>query len=127
MAASRPRGVNSGYQAAVSGACALKILHDLDDLAGRADPASRSNDQPMVFSICTERPYHELWPHCTTKEDGIRMFKMVILKTCNAILPDELFGFLVAADNVMSWAVGDILENITKQLGEVAKAAKVSV
>ncbi|KAL8721196.1 MAG: hypothetical protein Q9225_002082 [Loekoesia sp. 1 TL-2023] len=112
-------------QAAVSGACALEILHDLDDLAGRADPESRSRDQPIVFSICTEGPYHELWAHYTTKKDGVRMYNMVILKTCNAVLHDELFGFLVAVDNVMSWAVGHFLENIAKQLGEVAKAAKV--
>ena len=113
-------------QAAVSGACALKILHDLDDLAGRADSGSHSKDQPMIFSVCTEGPYHELWAHYTTIEDGVRMYNMVILKTCNAVLHDELLGFLIAVDNVMSWAVGKFLENITKQLGKVAKAAKLS-
>lgn len=111
-------------QSAVSGACALRILHDLNDLAGRADPGSHSKNQPMVFSICTEGPYHELWVHYTTTEDGVRMYDMAILKTCNAVLRDELLGFLIAVDNVMSWAVGEFLENITKQLGAVAKAAK---
>ncbi|KAL8769854.1 MAG: hypothetical protein Q9209_004292 [Squamulea sp. 1 TL-2023] len=113
-------------QAAVSGACALKILHDLDDLAGRADPESHSKDQPMVFSICTEGPYHELWAHYTTTEDDVRMYNMIILKTCNAVLHNELLGFLTAVDNVMNWAVGKFLENITKQLGAVAKAAKAA-
>ena len=47
-------------QAAVSGACALKILHDLGDLACSANPGSHSKDRPIVFSICTEGPYHEL-------------------------------------------------------------------
>ncbi|MCJ1344521.1 hypothetical protein MMC31_002724 [Peltigera leucophlebia] len=111
-------------QAAVSGACALNILHDLDDLARRADSGSPSKDQLMVFSVCTEGPYHELWAHYTTLEDGIRMYNMVILKTCNAVLYGELLGFLVTMDNVMSWGAGEFLENIAKQLGKVAKAAK---
>ena len=113
-------------QAAVSGACALKILHDLDDLACSANPESHSNDQPIVFSICTEGPYHELWAHYTMVKDDVRMYKMVIMKTCNAVLRDELLGFLTAVDNVMSWGAGEFLENITKQLGEVAKVAKLS-
>ena len=113
-------------QAAVSGACALKILHDLDDLAGRARPGSHSQGQAMVFSICTEGPIHELWAHYTTTEDGVRMYNMAILKTCNAVLHDELLRFLIAVDNVMSWAIGGFLNNITKQLGQVARATKAA-
>ena len=111
-------------QAAISGACALNILHDLDDLACSAYPGSPSKDQLIVFSVCTEGPYHELWVHYTTLEDGIRMYNMVILKTCNAVLYGELLGFLVAMNNVMSWGAGEFLEHIAKQLGKVAKAAK---
>ena len=111
-------------QAAVSGACALKILHNLDDLAARAHPESHSQGQPMVFSICTEGPIHELWAHYTTTEDGVRMYNMIILKTCNAVLHKELLKFLIAVDNMMSWAIGGFLDNITKQLGEVAKVMK---
>ena len=59
-------------------------------------------------------------------KDDVRMYKMVIMKTCNAVLRDELLGFLTAVDNVMSWGAGEFLENITKQLGEVAKVAKLS-
>ena len=113
-------------QAAVSGACALKILHTLDDLAGRSGLGALSKNQPMVFSVCTEGPYHELYAHYTTLEDKFRKFNMVLFKTCNALIYDELFGFLLAVDNVMSWAVGDFLGNITKQLGELAKAAQGS-
>ena len=111
-------------QAAVSGACALNILHDLDDLARSADSGSPSKDQLMVFSVCAEGPYHELWAHYTTLENGIRRYNMVILKTCNAVLHGELLGFLVAMHNVMSWGAGEFLENIAKQLEKVAKAAK---
>lgn len=52
------------------------------------------------------------------------MYNMVILKTCNAVLYDELLRFLIAVDNVMTWAIGEFLDKITKQLGEVAKAVK---
>ena len=111
-------------QAAVSGACALNILHNPNDLAGSADPESPSMDQPIVFSVCTEGPYHEFRAHYTTIEDVIGMYNMVILKTCNTVLYGELSGFLAAMDNVMSWGPGEYLENIAKQLGKVAKVAK---
>ena len=113
-------------QAAVSGACALKIQHDLDDLACSANPESHANDQPLVFSICTEGPYHELWAHYTMIKDDVRMYNMIVIRTCNAVLRDELVGFLTAVDNVMSWAAGEFLTNITKQLEEVTKVAKIS-
>lgn len=54
------------------------------------------------------------------------MYNMVTLKTCNAVLHDELLRFLIAVDNVMSWAIGGFLDNITKRLGEVAKATKAA-
>lgn len=111
-------------QAAVSGACALNILHDLHELARSAESGSPSDYQFMVFSVCTEGPYHELWAHYTTLEDDIRKYNMVILKTCNAVLYGELLRFLEAINNVMSWGAGQFLENIAKLLGKVATAAK---
>ncbi len=114
-------------QAAVSGACALKILHDLADLAHRADVSSGSQTEeahPLVFSICTEGPSHELWAHYTTVENGVRMFNMSILKTWHALLRDEVLRFLTAVDNVISWGSGDFLDDIVERLGKVAKRAR---
>lgn len=113
-------------QVAVSGACALKILYDLDNVANRARPGSQSNDQPIIFSICTQGPYHELWAHYVLIKNGIRTYQMSILKTCNAALRDELLGFLKAVDNVIRWGTGALLDQISKQLGDVAKAAQGS-
>lgn len=59
-------------------------------------------------------------------KSDVRMSNMVILKTCNAVLHDELLRFLLAVDNVMSWAIGGFLDNITKQLGEFAKTTKTA-
>lgn len=89
-------------RAAVSGACALTILHNLNNLTGKADPESHPETQPIVFSVCTEGPYHELWAHYMTMEDGVRMYNMVMLKTYNAVICDELLRFLIAVDNVIS-------------------------
>lgn len=47
-------------QAAVSGACSLKILHGLDGLVFKSKPGSNSKGQPIVFSVCTEGPIHQL-------------------------------------------------------------------
>lgn len=102
-------------QAAVSGACSLKILHDLDDLVRKSNPAS-SKGQPIVFSICTEGPIHQLWAHYATAGDGDRMYYMAIIKTCDMALCNDIPGFLEAVDNVMRWGSGDHKEMIAKQL-----------
>ncbi|MCJ1428894.1 hypothetical protein MMC29_006805 [Sticta canariensis] len=76
-------------QAAVSGAGSLKILHDLNDLVRKSDPRSYSKRQPIVFSVCTEGPIHQLWIHCTMVEDGHgdrdrdRIYYMAQIKTCD--------------------------------------------
>lgn len=76
-------------QAAVSGACSLKILHDLDDLVRKFDPRSYSKRKPIVFSVCTEGPIHQLWIHYTMVEDGHgdgdgdRIYYMAQIKTCD--------------------------------------------
>jgi hypothetical protein len=114
-------------QAAVSGACALKILHDLAELEvaknadGGGDYAKPAN--PLVFSVCTQGPIHELWAHYTTVENSIRKFNMVPVKTCHVTFRSSILEFLTAVDNVMSWGSGDFLDDIAKRLGKVAKHA----
>ena len=116
-------------QAAVSGACALKILYDLADLTHHADRADSSSGSlteeahPLVFSICTEGPSHELWAHYSTLEDGVRMFNMSLMKIWHASLESEVLNFLTAVDNVISWGSGDFLDDIVERLRKVAKHA----
>lgn len=54
-------------QAAISGACALKMQLDLEDVTSRA---AQKSDEPLIFSqpppflffpVCTEGPIHELY------------------------------------------------------------------
>lgn len=104
-------------QAAVSGACSLKILHDLDDLVCKSDPENYSKRQPIVFSVCTEGPIHQLWAHYTTVDDaGDRVYYMAQVKTCDVGIWDGVSGFLQAVDNVLKWGSGEHKEAIAKQL-----------
>ncbi len=78
-------------QAVVSGACALKIQLDLNDLVEHASsssslPASSYNKPPLFFSVCTQGPIHELWAHWTIVERGVRKFNSKLLDSCNALL-----------------------------------------
>lgn len=114
-------------QAAVSGACALEILHRLDDLVQKTKPGSRSKENHIVFSICTQGPIHELWAHYTTKrEDGGRVYNSKIWKSCNVAVESEVPSFLEAVDNVMRWGLEGHLEGIAKQLKQLCKGVPMS-
>ena len=125
-------------QAAVSGACSIQNLHDLDDLARKAivqncnaphDQQGKELEleleqkQPIHFSICTQGPIHELWAHYATMESGSRKYNMFLVKACNMGISDDVCGFLEAVDNVMTWAVDEHLAKIVSKLMEVAAAA----
>ena len=117
-------------QAAVSGACGLKIQIMLDELVKRAirspdGPLISSKNQPQLFfSICSEGPYHELWAHYTVIEDGERHFKMVLLDTCNGTVLKQVESFLVQVDNIMIWTMGPFLKSVVERLGKVARKAQ---
>lgn len=111
-------------QAAVSGACSLRILHDLDDLVynvHKSDPGSYSKVQPIVFSVCTEGPIHQLWVHYTT-EDGHspRVYYMTQVMTCDVgVWDDNIVSFLEAVDNVLKWGSGEHKEAVAEQLSTI--------
>ncbi|KAL8974513.1 MAG: hypothetical protein Q9197_001246 [Variospora fuerteventurae] len=117
-------------QAAVSGAGGLKIQVSLDELVKRAtkdfEPSltSLKKDRlPLVFSICTEGPYHELWAHYTVIEDDERQFKMVLLDICHGMLLEYVEKFFVRVDNVLNWATGPFLNSVVEDLGKIARKA----
>ena len=117
-------------QAAVSGASGLKIQLSLDKLIERScsqiPPTPLKNTPPLFFSICTEGPYHELWAHYTCIEDGVRMFKMKLLKICNGVLLEGVEDFIVAVDNVLRWGTGPFLESVVDRLADVARKAMLN-
>jgi hypothetical protein len=123
-------------QAAVAGACGLKIQLCLDELVKRAAPTpsqgqpptssdvppAPSKDQPaLFFSICTQGPIHELWVHWTNVEDGMHKFHMKLLKICHGVLLEGVEDFIVAVDNVLRWGTGHFLESVVERLGKVTR------
>ncbi|OAL34130.1 hypothetical protein AYO20_06585 [Fonsecaea nubica] len=115
-------------QAAVSGACGLKMQLCLNELVKRSTSdfalPSSTIQPPLFFSICTEGPYHELWANYTHLEDGVQKFKMKLLKICNGVLLDSVDDFIVAVDNVLRWGTGQFLKSVVERLGKVVNKAK---
>lgn len=111
-------------QAAVSGACALKIQLDLQHLtrmahqrAGATATAPAPALPLLFFSVCTEGPTHELWAHyTTTDEDGVPAFGSKMQKICHGGLLDTIEPFLVALDNVCVWGTGEFLDIVVDSL-----------
>ncbi len=116
-------------QAAVLGACGLKIQLMLDELVQRAignpeGPLTPSTHSPsLVFAICTEGPHHELWANYTVVEDGERQFNMVLLNTCYGVILEQVERFFVQIYNIMVWTAGPFLETTAERLGKVIMKA----
>ena len=117
-------------QAAVSGACGLKIQLDLDNLVDGGATSSDAltkppeSEFPLFFSVCTQGPIHELWAHWTIVEDGVRMFESKLLDSCNALLSKHSEEFMVRVNNVGVWGTGPFMKSVVERLGKVAKKAK---
>ena len=92
-------------QAAVSGACGLKIQLDLNNLVdhGATDsdalPTTSNTEPPLFFTICTQGPIHEIWAHWTVVEDGVRVFGSKLLDSYNALLLEQEEDFIVELNN----------------------------
>ena len=116
-------------QAAVSGACALKIQLDLDSLTKQASAASDASDSApqgpplLFFSVCTEGPYHELWAHYTIEKDGVSSFNSSLQSTCHGTLLTGVKEFIVAFDNVCHWGTGEFMQSVVESLRVVASVA----
>ena len=119
-------------QAAVSGACGLKIQLCLDELVTRATASSNSEFAPaeyppaLFFSICTEGPLHELWVHWTSVEGGVRKFNMTLLKYCHGVLLEGVEDFMIAVDNMLRWGTSQFIDSVVERLGKVARKAMLN-
>ncbi|KAK1252521.1 hypothetical protein MKX08_003708 [Trichoderma sp. CBMAI-0020] len=114
-------------QAAVSGACGLKIQLDLVDGGATGSDAlstSSNTEPPLFFTICTQGPIHELWAHWTLVEDGVRMFGSKLLDSCNALLLEKGEAFVVGLNNIGFWGLGPFMNSVVERLGIVAAKAK---
>ena len=117
-------------QAAVSGACGIKIQLDLNNLVdhGATDsdalPTTSNTEPPLFFTICTQAPIHEIWTHWTVVEDGVRMFGSKLLDSCNALLLEQGEDFIVGLNNTGLWGLELFMKSVVKRLEMVARNTK---
>jgi hypothetical protein len=110
-------------QAAVSGACALKIQLDLDSLANSGTVTFSTTQPPLFFAITTEGPIHELWYHWTVDEDEVRKFESKLLDSYNVLVPERGEEFLVRLRNIGRWGHGPFMKSVVERLGKAAAKA----
>ncbi|KAI4118279.1 MAG: hypothetical protein LQ338_007425 [Usnochroma carphineum] len=113
-------------QAAVSIACAHKILHCLDRMAnGGKNTETQSR---VLFSITTQGPIHELWAHWTVVKAGARVFESKLWDSWNGLVPERAEDFMVKLNSLCLWGTGPFLETVVELLRKVArKASKARV
>lgn len=102
-------------QAAVDGACALNILHDLK-LTATTHTSRTSADQPkarqILFSVVTEGPIHELWVHYQMGEE----YHMTLLRIWRTTIAKEASEFVRAMAGILRWGVGIFRADVLREL-----------
>lgn len=100
------------------------MLHELIKRATRSSdvPLTPSKYRPpLVFTICSEGPQHELWVHYTVIEDGEHQFNMALLSTCHGVMPKQVESFFVQVYNVLNWTAGPFLKSVVDDLRKVVR------
>lgn len=108
-------------QAAVSGACGVKMQKRLDKVVELSTGEPLNDEPQLFFSICTEGPHHELWVHYTYVEDNEDKFGQVLWETCNGMLLKSVINFIFSIYKVMYWGAGPFLESVVERLAKVAR------
>lgn len=118
-------------QAAVAGACALKIQLGLDRLVKEVTSSSDAllnslNIQPgppLFFSITTQGPVHEFWYHWTSEEGGRCSFVSALLDSYNVLVPERAEKLVLMLNNVCSWGTGSFMKSVVERLEKVLEKA----
>ncbi|KAL8724374.1 MAG: hypothetical protein Q9166_007985 [cf. Caloplaca sp. 2 TL-2023] len=109
-------------QAAVSMACAHKLLYCLDRMA---NGEITTNTQPRVlFSITTQGPIHEIWAHWIVVKDGMLMFESMLWNSWNGLVLERAEDFIVALNSLCVWGTGRFLDSVVMPLRKVVVKAK---
>ena len=102
----------SQNQAAVAGACALKILRDLGLTAARDQPGPKQ----MLFSVVTEGPTHELWVHYQVDQ----AYHSTLLRSWRTTIAREAKELVNAVGRISAWGAGELREGVLKELTAIA-------
>jgi len=111
-------------QAAVAAAAALRAIHTLATLAtppdAEADPATTPFAgispallrlrPPLVFSITSEGPVHELWAHFLDLGSG--EYRMTFLDCHRTTTPHGALALTTCLANILRWGEGSFKEDI---------------
>ncbi|KAF1828608.1 hypothetical protein BDW02DRAFT_603273 [Decorospora gaudefroyi] len=102
-------------QAAISAACMLKILDDLDNQAALPTAPTSPAAPRLCFSITTEGPIHELWVHFKLGE-ATHMQNIRAWRTTHERHVRELVCCLA---RILKWAKDDFMKKIQEKLDTV--------
>ncbi|KAJ5051201.1 hypothetical protein J3E72DRAFT_204473 [Bipolaris maydis] len=114
-------------QAAVGGACILKIQEDLARQAARSPKFRPEQVSPLptlaelspalalCFSIVTEGPTHELWVHFKLNDN----FHMLNLKSWRTTIGGHAKEFINCLGRIIEWGKGDFKEHVVEMLDQV--------
>jgi hypothetical protein len=103
--------VSAQNQAAISGACMLRILKNLDETTDL-----HSTGPPLCFSIVTEGPTRELWIHSEHEE----AFHMEFLRSWRATFLRGAREFVQFLGKVMEWGGGRVRGGIIERLDNIS-------
>jgi len=125
-------------QSSVSGASALNILGSIEELHSRNNPGtstdrseqehqtesdvatpceSNSSHAPLVFSVTTEGPIHELWAHfLDTSERSFCMARLGIWCTSEKAGALELTHKIAA---ILDWKAGNLKCTVVERLASL--------
>ncbi|RFU31547.1 hypothetical protein B7463_g4790, partial [Scytalidium lignicola] len=123
--------IGAQNHAAVDGACALNILGDLQGAVTEIMPRSKyarqpqSNENkerregnellPVVFSVITEGPLHEIWVHYRQAE----AYHMTCLRTWRTTQSKDAREFVNALARIVDWGKTDFRESVLTLLERI--------
>lgn len=124
--------ISAQNQAAVDGACALNILGDFQDVVTRIIPtpthAQSANEddgkqeeqdtsQPILFSVTTEGPLHEIWVHYRLGE----AYHMTCYRAWRITRHQDACEFVHALANIVEWGLRGFRECVLHQLEQTER------
>jgi hypothetical protein len=99
--------IGAENQAAVGGACALRILYSLASLGSEV-----IEPPPIIFSISTEGPIHELSIHYCIEGD----YHMTVHRTWRTTLERDNLEFIFAIARIIFWGANSFKDTIVTKI-----------
>ncbi|PSN58877.1 hypothetical protein BS50DRAFT_318532 [Corynespora cassiicola Philippines] len=115
--------IGAQNQAAVDGACALRILRDLRLNAATFTlpaPEDQHESGHFPFSVVTEGPTQELWVHYHQEEE----FHMTPLRIWRTTSARDSREFIQALFQILTWGVHEFRPSVVGELTVIETALR---